>query len=97
MSTAADFLAAFPQTRLDHCTGGGCMAWLIELPNNRYILVTDPDDADVPDPHTTTVGCNSYDADGQCEQGDDNAAYAAKTWAEAIEFVRERLGEVHGR
>lgn len=41
MSTASEFLAAFPQTERDYSTGGNCTAWRIVLAGGGEILLTD--------------------------------------------------------
>lgn len=48
-------------------TGGGCMAWRMGLPNNCYILATDPEDAYTPSDDCTHVAVGFYsDDDGEC-------------------------------
>lgn len=51
-------------------TGGGCLAWHKQLPNNRYILITDMDSGLLVDP-TIEGDCyfvGLYDEDADCEE-----------------------------
>lgn len=81
------FLTAFPQTNRAYHTGGGCMAWRIEMSNGWHILVTSPNDACLPEPRDRRVGVGMYGDNG--EYWDDEQPVL--TWKDAIAWVRHRL------
>lgn len=95
--SAATFLATFPQTQTGCSTGGGCTAWILDLPNGGQIMLTTPEDSHEPDTADVYVDCYSYDCNGDLDECAGGSYYFSVTWERAIAFAREKLGEVHGR
>lgn len=91
LTTAEHFLKAFPQTKRDFHTGGGCMAWEISLADGGYILVTHPDGGYQPELTDLVVGCGSYTSDGSWNEENDASAFDQMTWDEAITWVRAKV------
>lgn len=83
--TAADFLAAFPQTERDFTTGGGCTAWRVPLAEGWYALLTDGD-AQQPDEQARRVFVGVYD---ECDGAVDFEDSDLINWGTAIALVRD--------
>lgn len=88
VSDYVTFLDAFPTTWAH--TGGGCMAWQIDLPDGTHLLLTDDGGGEPPAAADDEVTVGWYDAEGQPMTGDCDVA----TWAEAADIVRKRMGGV---
>jgi hypothetical protein len=87
--TAAEFLAAFPQTEVDHCTGGNCSAWRIKLRKGFEVLLTTADDDDgctQPVLDTRRVCLSIYDPSGDRVDFEDETALR---WYEVARIVRD--------
>lgn len=82
---AAAFLAAFPETERDFCTGGNCTAWKVDCGNGFIALITDGEgDAQQPDVDTRDVFVCIEDADGQVDFEDGSGPV---DWKVAIDLV----------
>lgn len=82
---AKQFLAAFPTTERDVCTGGNCTAWLVPLWGGGHVLITTPEGAYQPDMRTRRVIVGTYEEDGSYDESYENPEM---TWLEAAAYVR---------
>lgn len=85
------FLIAFPHTDTDFGTGGGCTAFYVALPNNRYVLITDGD-ANAPTDSDTELSFGAYEETGDYSDpvfGDGNLI----SWEDAAQKIRFLAGE----
>lgn len=88
MSSAREFLDAFV-VETKHHTGGGCMAWRLEMPRGWYVLVTDLDGASEPADDDEAVMVGLHDPDG-----DEHEVRDPVSWALAIAIVRDWIAVV---
>lgn len=80
----AAFLKAHPAVVTDVSTGGGCMAWTLDLPNGEQLMFTSGEDGGYqPAPADDTVTVGYYDARGEW----DEVNRPEYTWSELAAFV----------
>jgi hypothetical protein len=104
--TLSDVRERYPKLQPWH-TGGGCMALLLECSGESYILITEPEDARIPDESATevSVGWCAANAD-PLQEVDKISLDALPTWIDSVvqraahpqnvgDYFIVRLGEGH--
>jgi hypothetical protein len=95
----SEIVAKYPSISVWN-TGGNCTAYAAGLDGGRHFLITDVEDAHIPDDDATEVMCGLYDEEGSMdanEEGELIAVENLEAWIVAHLPVPELLGMIEAQ